>query len=209
MSAERQGVAKGVLLRPMPWRAPFLPITLLVLGACQRDERAPLSRSGASASARPLVPPASQDTGFAGTTSAVHRPRPGVPPRILRAVDARASPGYDRITFEFTGDSLPGYHVEYTSGPVRRCGSGDPVAVTGAAKLLVRLEPAQAHDERGNATLTERDRTLGLPAARDLKLVCDVEGQVEWVLGVAVAGPYRVSELAGPARLVLDVRHGQ
>ena len=209
MSAERQGVAKGVLLRPMPWRAPFLPITLLVLGACQRDERAPLSRSGASASARPLVPPASQDTGFAGTTSAVHRPRPGRPPRILRAVDARASPGYDRITFEFTGDSLPGYHVEYTSGPVRRCGSGDPVAVTGAAKLLVRLEPAQAHDERGNATLTERDRTLGLPAARDLKLVCDVEGQVEWVLGVAVAGPYRVSELAGPARLVLDVRHGQ
>ncbi len=159
----------------MPWRALFLPITLLVLGACQRDERAPLSRSGASASARPLVPPASQDTGFAGTTSAVHRPRPGVPPRILRAVDARASPGYDRITFEFTGDSLPGYHVEYTSGPVRRCGSGDPVAVTGAAKLLVRLEPAQAHDERGNATLTERDRTLGLPAARDLKLVCDVE----------------------------------
>jgi len=156
-----------------------------------------------------LVPPGSQDTGFAGTTSAVHRPRPGAPPRILRAVDARASPGYDRITFEFTSDSLPGYHVEYTSGPVRRCGSGESVVVAGAGRLVVRLEPAQAHDERGNAMFTERDRTLGLPAVKDMKLVCDFEGQVEWVLGVAVAGPYRVSELAGPARLVLDVRHGR
>ena len=196
----------------MPRPALSLPLALLVLGACQRDEpgqRAPLSRSAASAGAARLVPPGSQDTGFAGTTSAVHRPRPGVPPRILRAVDAKVNPGYDRVTFEFTGDSLPGYHVEYTSGPVRRCGSGDPVVVAGAGRLVVRLEPAQAHDERGNAMFTERDRTLGLPAVKDMKLVCDFEGQVEWVLGVAVAGPYRVSELAGPARLVLDVRHGR
>ena len=83
------------------------------------------------------------------------------------------------------------------------------MVVAGAGRLVVRLEPAQAHDERGNAMFTERDRTLGLPAVKDMKLVCDFEGQVEWVLGVAVAGPYRVSELAGPARLVLDVRHGR
>src|SRR2546425_4421574 len=164
----------------MPWRAPYLCLALLVLGACQRDaprQRVRISSSGASAGAPLLVPPGSQDTGFVGTTSAVHRPRPGLPPRILRAVDARASPGYDRITFEFTGDSLPGYHVQYTSGPVRRCGSGDPVAAAGAGRLLVRLEPAQAHDERGNAPLAERDRTLGLPAVKELKLVCDLEGQ--------------------------------
>src|SRR5438034_478806 len=104
----------------MPRPALSLPLALLVLGACQRDEpgqRAPLSRSTASAGAARLVPPGSQDTGFAGTTSAVHRPPPGVPPRILRAVDEKVNPGYDRVTFESTGDSLPGYHVEYTSGP--------------------------------------------------------------------------------------------
>ena len=41
---------------------------------------------------------------------------------------------------------------------------------------------------------------------KELKLVCDFEGEVAWVLGIAAVAPYRVSELARPARLVLDVR---
>jgi len=112
------------------------------------------------------------------------------------------------VVFEFAEDSVPGYHVEYTTKPVRRCGSGDPVTVAGAGKLVVRFEPAQAHDERGNPTLAERERMLGLSAAKDMKLICDFEGQVEWVLGVAAAHPYRVLESPGPGRVVLDVRHG-
>ncbi len=89
------------------------------------------------------------------------------------------------------------------------CGSGDPVTVAGAAKVVVRFEPAQAHDERGNPTLAERERALGLPAVREMKLVCDFEGQVEWVLGVVAAGPYRVldSPGGGRGRVVVDIRH--
>jgi len=113
------------------------------------------------------------------------------------------------VVFEFAEDSVPGYHVEYTTKPVRRCGSGDPVTVAGAAKVVVRFEPAQAHDERGNPTLAERERALGLPAVREMKLVCDFEGQVEWVLGVVAAGPYRVldSPGGGRGRVVVDIRH--
>jgi len=40
-----------------------------------------------------------------------------------------------------------------------------------------------------------------------MKLVCDFEGQVEWVLGVVAAGPYRVLASPGPGRLVVDIRH--
>ena len=58
-------------------------------------------------------------------------------------------------------------------------------------------------------TLVERERALGLPAVREMKLVCDFEGQVEWLLGVAAAGPYRVLDSTGPARLLVDVRHGR
>src|SRR2546421_664960 len=47
----------------------------------------------------------------------------------------------------------------------------------------------------------------GRPAAREMKLVCDFEGQAEWVLGVVAAGPYRVLASPGPGRLVVDIRH--
>jgi len=112
--------------------------------------------------------------------------------------------------FEFTGggDSVPGYRVEYTTKPVQRCGSGDPVTVAGAGRLIVRFEPAQAHDEHGSLAPAERHHTTRLPAVRELTLICDFEGQVAWVLDVVAPSEYRVSELTGPARLVLDVRHG-
>src|ERR1044071_5875912 len=66
----------------------------------------------------------SQDTAFAGTMAPVQRVRslqPGVARPVLRHVETGigtgASPGYDRVVFEFTGggDSVPGYHVEYTT----------------------------------------------------------------------------------------------
>lgn len=155
----------------------------------------------------------SQDTAFGGTMAPVQRIRskePGVA-HVLRTVETRTapspSPGYDRVVFEFTGDSVPGYRVEYTTAPVQRCGSGDPVTVAGTGRLIVRFEPAQAHDEHGNLAPAERHRTPGLTAVRELTLTCDFEGQVAWVLGIAAPSEYRVSELTGPARLVLDVRH--
>jgi len=183
-------------------------IALLVsaLIACRRDEPRQADPSGAALSAAA----APQDTAFAGTTASVHRARPmrpGVPPALLRAVETASGPGYDRVVFEFAGDSVPGYHVEYVTAPVRRCGSGDPVALAGAGRLVVRFEPARAHDERGNPAPVERDRALGLAAVKEMTLVCDFEGQVEWVLGVAAAAPYRVSETTGPARVVVDIRH--
>src|SRR5213593_1825713 len=159
---------------------------------------------------------AQQDTAFAGTLAPVQRVRsfrPGVARPVLRHVETAtgASPGggYDRVVFEFTGggDSVPGYRVEYTTKPVQRCGSGDPVTVAGAGRLIVRFEPAQAHDEHGSLAPAERHHTTRLPAVRELTLICDFEGQVAWVLGIAAPSEYRVSELTGPARLVVDVRH--
>src|SRR3989441_13289192 len=100
----------------------------------------------------------SQDTAFAGTLAPVQRVRsfrPGVARPVLRHVETAtgASPGggYDRVVFEFTGDSVPGYRVEYTTKPVQRCGSGDPVAGTGrgGGRPIGAFEPAQAHDEHG------------------------------------------------------------
>ncbi len=186
----------------------LVAVLTVVLAACRPGEpRAP--REGASTVVQ-------QDTAFAGTLAPVQRVRsfpPGVARPVLRDVEtlagASSGAGYDRVVFEFTGggDSVPGYRVEYTTKPVQRCGSGDPVVVAGTGHLIVRFEPAQAHDEHGNLTPAERHRTAGLPAVRELTLICDFEGQVAWVLGIAAPSEYRVSELTGPTRLVLDVRH--
>lgn len=194
--------------------------SLLVLAACvvacrPSESRAPSDRANASVSVAPptlaqqATPTAQpQDTAFAGTMTPVQRVRsiaPSVARPVLRAVETTAGgAGYDRVVFEFAGDSLPGYRVEYARGPVQRCGSGDPVTVAGTGRLIVRFEPAEAH----SLTPAERHRTPALLAVRELTLVCDFEGQVEWVLGVATPAAYRVSELPGPARLVLDVKHG-
>jgi hypothetical protein len=156
-------------------------------------------------------PRQSADAAFFGTTAPLVRlsaARAGVPAALLRSVTAAAAVGYDRVVFELASDTLPGYRVQYAAGPVRSCGSGDVVSVAGTARLVVHLEPARAHDDQGNPLPRERDLMLGLASVQQAKLVCDFEGQVEWVLGVATTAPYRVTELMGPARLLVDVKQG-
>lgn len=125
----------------------------------------------------------------------------------LESVRTARNDGFDRLVFEFERGRVPGYRIEYVEQPVRQCGSGQPVQLRGDAWLRVRLEPSQAHDDRGRPTVQDRARSADLPLVRELRLICDYEGQVEWVLGLASPNPFRVTQLNSPARLVVDVRH--
>lgn len=127
--------------------------------------------------------------------------------RTLRAVRTARNDGWDRVVFEFEGDALPGYHVGYVDRPVVQCGSGEATEVAGNAWLEVRLTPARAHDDQGRVTVADRERKLSLPVLRELELTCDFEADVTWVLGVTSPNRYRVQELSGPARIVVDVMH--
>jgi hypothetical protein len=122
-------------------------------------------------------------------------------------VRVTADSGFDRVVFEFADSVLPGYLVEYPEGPIQSCGSGDAVSLIGPGRMVVRLEPAQAHDERGNSTIPNREWAPRLPAVQDMKLVCDFEGQVEWAIGLAARRPFRVIEVAPSAYIIVDVRH--
>jgi hypothetical protein len=101
---------------------------------------------------------------------------------------------------------VPGYTVEYVDRPVRECGSGHAVEIAGDGWLSIRLGPARAHDDRGRATVLERQRALRMPVLRELRFTCDFEAEVEIVLGVATPNRFRVFEQLDPARLVIDVR---
>lgn len=141
---------------------------------------------------------------FQGTTEPTVKERAGAPVAVLREVRAAEQPGFDRVVFEL--DGMPGYRIGYVDRPAQ-CGSGEPVEVAGEARLQVQLLPAQAHTEAGEPTVRERERHLDLPVLKELESICDFEADVTWVLGLASRRPYRVQELASPARLVVDIGH--
>lgn len=142
------------------------------------------------------------------TAGIVRVERPGVGMTTVTAVRIARNDGYERFVIELGGDTVPGYHVEYVDRPVRQCGSGEPVPLEGDGWLQIRLEPARAHTEEGQPTVTERRLRPAQPVVREAVLTCDFEGHVEWVLGVSSPNPYRILELRSPARLVVDVRSG-
>lgn len=126
-----------------------------------------------------------------------------------RVVDVRTArnEGFDRVVLQIDGARVPGYRVEYVERPVRQCGSGNPVEVAGQGLLAITLNGAAAHDDRGNATVRDRERRLSLPVMRELEFTCDFEGEVTLVVGVASPNRYRVIELSNPTRLAVDVQH--
>ncbi|HEX7089983.1 MAG TPA: hypothetical protein VF192_07590 [Longimicrobiales bacterium] len=166
-----------------------------------------LAACGSPGTDTPDGQPAPGAPGVDWTSGVVHRASAGTGIATLTRVRTGMQDGHDRIVFEFPGSALPGYHVEYIGRPVRQCGSGEVVQLAGDGWLQIRMEPAQAHDEQGRPTITERAFSPGLPAIREARLTCDFEGQVTWVLGVSSPNPFRVLELPSPPRLVVDVRH--
>jgi hypothetical protein len=168
---------------------------------------------GASARGATDAGSAPARTGDAGadtwTAGVVKRERSGGGPGsvTLTAVRSARQEGFDRVVFEFAGDALPGYHLEYVDRPIIRCGSGEPTEVAGQGWLQVRLTGAQAHTEQGKPTVAPRERKLQLGVLRELEHTCDFEGEVTWVLGLQKPNRFRVLELKAPTRLVVDVRH--
>jgi hypothetical protein len=152
--------------------------------------------------AAPATPPAAQD---AWTASATDRVRTLSGPVVLRDLRVGVNAGFDRLVLEFAGARVPGYRVEYVTG-AQQCGSGDDVRVAGDRALAITLRGTEAHDERGQATVTPRERRLQMPLIKEYEMSCDFEGVTQVVLGIAGSNRYRVTELQGPTRLIVDVQ---
>jgi hypothetical protein len=176
-------------------------LSILLLAACASPVPVSTPKPAADAGSDGPAEP------FEGTFTPTAK-EPPLSPGIATLQEVRTSPhpGFDRMVFEFR-EGLPGYEVRYLDKTASQCGSGEEVRTDGAGQILVRLHTAQAHTDDGKATVAERDRALGLPAIKQAKLICDFEGYVDWVLGVADRRPFRVMELSEPARLIVDVRH--
>lgn len=203
--------------------AVLLPALLFV--ACGDDDDSPEPTTGPSQTAAgggtPTAPAATVDAtpaveatatpgAFSGGTAPVTATAPaGLQPPTVQAMRAAAQPGFDRLVFEFSGDKVPGYTVEYSTKAVG-CGSGEDLTdfIGGgkapAAMLIVKMQPANAHNEAGQATVA-KDLQPGLSTIVRVFRTCDFEADVQYAVALSGQKPFKVSTLTGPARLVIDI----
>jgi hypothetical protein len=136
-------------------------------------------------------------------TQALERSRLTRPAPQLVAVQTARRGGHDRVLFSFRG-ALPGYRVGYVQEV--RDEAGRRLPLRGRAYLSVVFEPALAHDRAGAPTFSPRTITTGYPGLRQVRFAGDFEGRVAFGVGVADRDGFRVTELAGPSRIAVDVR---
>jgi hypothetical protein len=176
-------------------------IALLGLSACGDDETdggaAPTAsstvtvtdESNSTASPKPTSSPAEAPSPqlqwpTADVTAPFGGQVPPVPTLVAIRVGAHPEGGYDRAAFEFEGS--PGYQVGYRS-EIFYDGSGAPVDLEGDAFIQVVFNPAQAHDDAGQSTLSSppvQPVEVDFATLESYVLNGDFEGYVSVALGL-------------------------
>jgi hypothetical protein len=110
--------------------------------------------------------------------------------------------GYDRLVIAFpTASTMPEYQLtRQATATFVRDASGQPVTLDGSAGIRAVLR---------NADITPgapTDVKPGLPAIREVAQIGNFERVVSYGVGLANPACFRVFELSGPTRLVIDVQ---
>ncbi|MCY7364050.1 MAG: hypothetical protein LH469_01820, partial [Frankiaceae bacterium] len=153
--------------------------------------------------AEPTSPPA--QPGSTGLSTG----EPEGDPLTVTEVRVARQDGYDRVVFELDGDAggAPGWRVEYVDDP-RRDGSGEPVDVDGEAVLVVLISGTGYPFDTGRGEATSATVPGDTEVVTDVELGAVFEGTYEAFVGLSAERPFRVTRLADPARIVVDVEHG-
>ncbi len=172
------------------------------------------ARPSPSPSATPSASPSPAPTGATGTPPPVACPPQNggdtAAQAQLTAVRIAHQTGFDRVVFEFGPSSVGPYGMPlYDLAVVTQFvggGSGRPVPVDGNAFVQVRFRNASTVDPTtSKQTFTQTDIRPGLPLVREVKLIDDFERVMTWGLGLERLACPKVTELAGPVRLVVDL----
>ncbi|MXW18714.1 MAG: hypothetical protein F4139_13520 [Gemmatimonadetes bacterium] len=129
---------------------------------------------------------------------------PDVPPTALSAVTTESLDGYDRVVFTFN-ERYPGYALAYATEGGGGCDGTEP-AGEAPAHLVVEFDGALSN-EGGTPLVEDLERTLDFPALAGAAQVCDEGNRVKWILAAGAQVEYRILEMLGTPRLVVDLRH--
>jgi hypothetical protein len=187
------------------WAAVLGCVLLLSASACSRDEEEP------RVSAQPTATIASPTTTPCAVEGATTETRERAGEQFGPVTDVRQTEdGCPRIVYEFK-DAVPGYKVAYAEGPFEECGSGAEVNTAtwnATAFLDVRLEPSGGPDIEGEGEpyyKGPRDIAVDGAVLKHMKVICDFEGVVQWIVGLDAQHPFDVNTFEGPPRLVIDI----
>lgn len=125
--------------------------------------------------------------------------------------------GYDRIVFEFAppvapspADTLPRYTIT-GADEIIQDGSGEPVAVDGAALYSVVLQGASGVDLSGDQPVQTytgpREFKRDFPVLVELQHAGDFEDVLSWGIGLKAPRCIEATRMTSPLRLVLDIPH--
>jgi hypothetical protein len=163
---------------------------------------APASSSATPQTADTLSPASQQAAGPPVASGACRQPG-----TYLTAVRTGQHAGYDRVVFQFSG-GLSAVTAEWAEA-VYADPKGTKISLPGRSYLHVVFRgatgycPQPAHRTwTGPSVLTPHH-----PQLLAVKAAGDFEGYLSFGLGLAAQGPYHVSSLTGPDRVVIDVSH--
>lgn len=134
---------------------------------------------------------------------------------VLQHVTATAESGSDRIVFEFASLAAPSgvgasYTVSAATPPFTAGASGQPLAVGGQSFVKVSFHNGYLQDPvnvPAQAAYTgPQDLKPGLPVLTEAVVSDAFEGYLTWILGLRQKGCWRVTQLTGPTRLVVDIQ---
>ncbi len=183
-------------------------VALIVFAGCGDD-----SNDGVTPTAGVASPVASAvlQTPAACPTPPAERPfsrmymAPATGQGVLNDAQIATSACSDTVTLTFDGAGIPAYDAQYEH-EITECGSGEPVTTAAPAQIHLRLEPAAAHDDAGNPTLSGRVQSPNFASIKELKLTCDFEAVVAFAIGTAERY-YTVTTASNPSRIIVEVYH--
>ena len=129
----------------------------------------------------------------------------------LKVVQVAKHNGFDRTIFEFQGP-MPNYNFHYLATPfyVNEDESKERIRIAGRAFIQAGFYFIRADETQLNLAQAAGFSPQGKLRMPSLRQIADRgvwEGGSDFVLGIKARQPFRVTELANPSRVVIDVKH--
>ena len=132
-------------------------------------------------------------------------PPEGAPELTLQDVRVGSHETYDRVVFEFSGNGLPGYRIQYTDKALQQA-SGHELAVTGNNILEVLIDGTPMDRLPSNPDLISAGPyQLATGNVAGITNGGTFENQSQFFIGLDRQRSFEATVLESPTRLVIDV----